>query len=423
VWHRIETVLDEAMASLNATDSGALLLRFFDNKSLREVGAALGVSEDAAQKRISRALEHLRADFARRGIAVTAAGLATELSAHAVGLAPAALGGTIAVATAGTVTQAAAGAATFAMTTFQKIALGGGLALALGGVLFEARAVRAQDAELATLRQRNEALAAQVADTRQKNAEAAQELGRRQRAPAAAVAPASPEHATLEAQIATWLTAVVRAKELFAQHPEQAIPEMKLLVEKDWFDVTQGNDLDDPVRREVVLRTLRGAAKAHFSLQLAMALQSYVRANAGQLPSDVLALLPYFQDNARFKADQVEPAMLQRYALVHRGAVGALPEEERRAVLVEITSYDEEKDQRMIIGPGSGAFRDFRDWGPDVTRALRGYAKANAEARPADPAQLLGYFNPPLSAARQGKFLADPAILARYPPSPASKGK
>src|SRR5579862_7328563 len=49
-WLKIEPVLDEAMGGLDEEERTAILLRYFDNKSLREVGQALGVSEDAAQK-------------------------------------------------------------------------------------------------------------------------------------------------------------------------------------------------------------------------------------------------------------------------------------------------------------------------------------------------------------------------------------
>jgi DNA-directed RNA polymerase specialized sigma24 family protein len=50
-WTQIEPLIDDAMSALDETDRSAVLLRYFENKSLREVGAALGASEDAAQKR------------------------------------------------------------------------------------------------------------------------------------------------------------------------------------------------------------------------------------------------------------------------------------------------------------------------------------------------------------------------------------
>jgi len=84
----ITPLLDEAMLELRSADREALLLRYFANKSLREVGAALGIQEDAAQKRVSKALDALAERFRQRGFRVgAAAALALALqqtSAHAV---------------------------------------------------------------------------------------------------------------------------------------------------------------------------------------------------------------------------------------------------------------------------------------------------------------------------------------------------
>jgi len=48
-WKHIEPLLDEAMHALDETDRTAILLRYFENKSLREVGQAIGTSDDTAQ--------------------------------------------------------------------------------------------------------------------------------------------------------------------------------------------------------------------------------------------------------------------------------------------------------------------------------------------------------------------------------------
>ena len=126
-WAQIEPLLDEAMDSLEAPDRTALLLRYFENKSLREIGEALGASEDAAQKRVSRAVERLREYFARHKVSVGAGGLVALLSANAVTAAP--IGLTTSVAT-GSVLAATISAPTTAllaktiaitMTTTQKI--------------------------------------------------------------------------------------------------------------------------------------------------------------------------------------------------------------------------------------------------------------------------------------------------------------
>jgi RNA polymerase sigma factor (sigma-70 family) len=87
-WGEIRPLLDEAIANLSDQDREAVLVRFFKNESLASVGAALGISEDAAQKRISRALEKLRQFLSRHGITTTAAALSSTLAAHGVETAP-----------------------------------------------------------------------------------------------------------------------------------------------------------------------------------------------------------------------------------------------------------------------------------------------------------------------------------------------
>ena len=57
-WQQLAPILDEGMARLRAKERDAILLRYFENKSLREVGLALGVEESAAQKRVARALRN-----------------------------------------------------------------------------------------------------------------------------------------------------------------------------------------------------------------------------------------------------------------------------------------------------------------------------------------------------------------------------
>ena len=91
----LSPVLDEALMELRDKDRHAVLLRFFENKSLREVGETLGVGEDAAQKRVAKALEQLTRWFRRRGYTVSAAtavsaALQSASQAAPVGLASAA---------------------------------------------------------------------------------------------------------------------------------------------------------------------------------------------------------------------------------------------------------------------------------------------------------------------------------------------
>src|SRR4051812_2939614 len=75
VWDLIAPHLDDALSQLSEPDRDALLLRYFQRKTAGEMAQALGISGEGAQKRVNRAIERLRALFAKRGIAVGANGL------------------------------------------------------------------------------------------------------------------------------------------------------------------------------------------------------------------------------------------------------------------------------------------------------------------------------------------------------------
>jgi RNA polymerase sigma factor (sigma-70 family) len=79
LWQEVQPHLDELIARMRSEDRQALLLRFYQQKSMAEVGAALNVSEDAAKKRVARAVEQLRSSLNRTGIAVPGAALAAIL--------------------------------------------------------------------------------------------------------------------------------------------------------------------------------------------------------------------------------------------------------------------------------------------------------------------------------------------------------
>jgi RNA polymerase sigma factor (sigma-70 family) len=96
VWKEVAPLLEEAMGHLRQAEQDAVLLRFFAGKSLREVGAALGVSDDTAQKRVDRAVDKLRDYFTRRGVATSATLLTSTLAAHTVQAAPAVFASTLA---------------------------------------------------------------------------------------------------------------------------------------------------------------------------------------------------------------------------------------------------------------------------------------------------------------------------------------
>ena len=84
LWGRLEPRLNEALAHLRPGDREALLLRFFEQRSHGEIGQSLGIGENAAQMRVSRALERLRERLRKLGIVASVGLLATLLERHAV---------------------------------------------------------------------------------------------------------------------------------------------------------------------------------------------------------------------------------------------------------------------------------------------------------------------------------------------------
>ena len=91
LWNQLAPHLDRAVAALSKTDRTAILLRFYEQKPLREVGQQLGLSEDAAKKRVSRAIEKLRRLLRRRGAVLGGTALAVALAEQSVQAAPASL--------------------------------------------------------------------------------------------------------------------------------------------------------------------------------------------------------------------------------------------------------------------------------------------------------------------------------------------
>src|ERR1035437_2822799 len=99
-WAQLAPLLDDVLNELGETDRTALVLRFFENKSAREVAEALRMEEGAAQKRVARALDKLRAIFVKRGVTLTATVIAGAVAANAMQAAPAGLAVTVTAAAA-----------------------------------------------------------------------------------------------------------------------------------------------------------------------------------------------------------------------------------------------------------------------------------------------------------------------------------
>src|ERR1700733_8585227 len=161
-WKKLRPTLDDAMHELKETDREAILLRYFENRQFAEVGAKLGLNENATRMRVERGLGKLRDIFTRRGI-TTATALASVISANAIQIAPANLAATLT-----TTSIATAGTGTF---TFLKIMTATKLKLGISALVVAgaATAFVIQQQTQNKLRADNESLTQQIAQLNSDN--------------------------------------------------------------------------------------------------------------------------------------------------------------------------------------------------------------------------------------------------------------
>lgn len=165
-WRRLRPLLDTALDTLPTADREAVLMRFFGAQSVTSLATALGVSEDAARKRVTRALDRMRMALARHGIVSTAAAIEAALCAEAAVTPPPALVTSLAAtAVAG---SAVKGASLLlpVMNVAKTLSIGtSALALlALGVAWHESKLAREAAAALDAIKSEQAALQARLAD-------------------------------------------------------------------------------------------------------------------------------------------------------------------------------------------------------------------------------------------------------------------
>lgn len=143
-----------AMTELRDQDRDALVLRFMDEWDLRRVGERLGISEDAAQKRVSRALDKLRAILGRKGITTSTAALALCLGQQVAAAPIAAKSVAIAAVSAGT----SLGLSPVLAKAAAVVLLGGGVAVSMHSQNRQIAALEKQNTDLAAKATRMEQL-------------------------------------------------------------------------------------------------------------------------------------------------------------------------------------------------------------------------------------------------------------------------
>ena len=376
-WDRIQPLLDKALDELNPTDRDALLLRFFEQRSLAEVGQALGSNEDAARKRVTRALDKLRTDLIRRGVGTTAAVLSTVLSVNAIQVAPAGLAATL---TSASLVGAAAGTAIAGATSLMTMTtLKIGLVSATVAAAVMAVPLVIQHQAQTRLRGENETLRQQAAQLNQSATEnvAASPTASTSSSPALSnelfsellrlrgevtrLRQDSQELARLKAGNATtagdsmtaevnsWLARVNELKQKLDQRPDLKIPELQFLTPRDWLNVARDARPDTDAGARLAFNYLRAAGKQAFSPTLLRALNSYVQASGGQLPAEVADLKPYFNP-------PVDDALLDRYQLVRTGKASDVPAQDP-AVITEKAQVDADFDSLLNVGLNSASLK------------------------------------------------------------------
>jgi len=181
LWRELSPLLDDAVAALGAGERDAIVLRFFQNRSLAEVGAALGASESATRMRVNRALEKMRKFFSRHGVIISSAAIGGTISANSAHAAPAGLATIVStnVFSGTTLTSTAVVAATkaIAMTAFQKAIVTAALVATAGVGILEVHKNAASQKQIQSLQEQQNSLDGQFGQLQRERDDATNRLG------------------------------------------------------------------------------------------------------------------------------------------------------------------------------------------------------------------------------------------------------
>ena len=401
---RIEPLLDEAVASLGEDDRRAVILRFFENRSLREVGDLLGASEAAAQKRVSRAIKQLRAYFGKRGVVLGAAAVASQISAQAVMPAPAALAANISAVTA----LAAASTQVsqiILMTTVKKIAFSAALALSVGVALYEAHQRSSEKARTHSLEERLEALLKESRDLREQQDAVSKRLALAESELASVRATAAGGDPELESALEAWLDKVKMLSTWLEKMPDKRIPEMAFLTEDDWLEAAKNARFGTDLEIRESLAKLRGLALHRISTPINDALSRYRKETRNRLPPEPRALASYFDP-------AIDPAILDNYEIADRDETkiidmdGKMPLRVMRNKLV-----DDIYDTQLSYMSGGTMVQQVRLSQDAIAEAVREYRRINNGQSPSEPAQIAPYLKRPIHPEYLKQSLKDAAKI------------
>lgn len=422
---KLASALDAAMEELTSEDRNAVLLRFFQGKDFKDVGTALGISEDAARMRVTRAIGKLHSLLESRGVTVSAAALGSILATEAVTAVPAGLAAAISAAALAGIPLATTATATvakaMAMTILNKTLITATVAVLAGVGIYEARQAANARADVRTLQQRRVPLTGQIQQLQHERDEAKNQLAAltdeiarlkgntgellklralvtRLRGENSQINDPSVQAALL------WETKKEKLQKLFEERPDQRIPDMRLLTDVDWLTLAKDldlNSLDSEAGRSLAMHQVRFNAKLRSASIISEALRKFIEANNGGWPSDVSQLKSFLDQ-------PIEDEILQRYRILDKSEAqsGWL----NGMVLTEKVAGNVWQETQIAIGPtnyggGPVAAPVALTFPQVLVPAMKAYQAQHPQQVPTDMNELRPYLTTPEQEAALDKLV------------------
>jgi RNA polymerase sigma factor (sigma-70 family) len=320
-------MLDNAINHLRADDRTAIVLRFFEQRDFRSVGEALGSNEEAARKRVSRALEKLHSFLKRRGLTVSAAALGTALAGEAVTAAPAGMAVSVSSAALASATVGAGASLTF-MKIMAMTKLKAGIVSAIV-VASVAGSLVVQNQARAKLREHTESLRRQTDQLAQVQAE-------------------NERLSNLVAQsMATRTVLDDKFKELLKLRGEvgglrRQLAETSRIREKT-ATVPQAEQME--INQAAEEFKTQAIARMTYAKNWVLAFHLFAEANQGQFPTNLDLALPFLSEEAKAEHNLAPGQLLpnqpiygltpDRFELMYQGSLDSLTNPSSTIVLRE----------------------------------------------------------------------------------------
>lgn len=373
-WAQVAPLVDDGLNQLNTEDRHALVLRFLKQQDLRSVGAALGVSEDTAQKRVSRALDKLRGLLASRGMALSVATLASLLAAQASTAAPAGLANGVITASLTAAAKSGAAATFLKFMASTKLQTSAAIALMVASVAMplalrqkaaaalsaQAELMGRQSSRLADLAREQQQLSnslaaattstaglasdAQMNEILRLRGEVSLLTSQLQALRATGANQPFTRAEVLDSMRQVYADRIDRVKELFAANPALAVPELPFMTDRAWFETTEyDRGTNDPDNR-ITLSGVRSRAQIDFAdTFIWSALRKFGREHSGQFPTEVSQLAPYFDV-------PVDASVLADWVIVPTSSLSPKMQVDEPMVITQKGPIDVEHDQRFVVG-------------------------------------------------------------------------